>query len=203
MKKNTKLLKLDPEKPDIALIKQTALLIKKGALVVFPTDTVYGLGTNAFNKKAIREIYRIKKRPLNKPVIFLIGRKSDVRDLADSVPKAARKLIKAFWPGPLTLILKSGTSTLGVRMPKNRIALGLIRYSGVPVATTSANISGAKSSLTADFGSHGLRGKVDVIIDGGKAKLGVESTIVDVTVDPPRILRQGYITKNSIKKELR
>ena len=206
-----KILKIDPEKPALAKIKKAAVVIKKGGLVIFPTDTVYGLGTNALLPKAIRKIYKIKKRSLNKPIILLIASKSPVKKLASGISPAAEKLMEKFWPGPLTLIFKAsplgciitgGLSTVSLRMPANKIALGLIREAGVPLATTSANISGESSITGALSASDDIKNKVDLIIDGGKSKLGLESTIVDMTVFPPRLIREGCIKKDKILRLL-
>ncbi|MFH1239317.1 MAG: L-threonylcarbamoyladenylate synthase [bacterium] len=210
MQKN-KILKIDPEKPALAKIKKAAVVIKKGGLVIFPTDTVYGLGTNALLPKAIRKIYKIKKRPLNKPIILLIASKSAVKKLASGISPAAEKLMEKFWPGPLTLIFKTsplgciitgGLSTISLRMPANKIALGLIREAGVPLATTSANISGENSITGALSASDDIKNKVDLIIDGGKSRLGLESTILDMTVFPPRLIREGCIKKDKILRLL-
>ncbi len=200
--KKTKILKINPEKPEESIIKEAAQIIKNGGLVIFPTDTVYGLGANALLPEAVKRIYEIKKRSSNKPIILLLARKNDVKKLGVMISSSAKALMSKFWPGPLTLIFKTQEGTIGLRMPKNKIALELIKKAGIPVATTSANISGKKSVLTASGAIRQLKGKVDLIIDAGKSKLGIESTIVDVTVSPPKILREGYISKKTIWKVL-
>ncbi len=209
--KKNKIIKLDSAKPDMLKIKEAAQIVKNGGLVVFPTDTVYGLGTNALLVKSVRKIYRIKKRELSKPIIFLVAHKDDVKKLVMEIPSFANKLINKFWPGPLTLIFKAnslacmiagGLGTISFRIPNNKIALSLISEAGIPIATTSANISGKKSVTSALSANRQLKDKVDLIIDGGKSRLGIESTIVDVTVFPPQLVREGYITKNKILKIL-
>lgn len=210
MQKN-KILKLDPKKPALAKIKEAAQIIKNGGVVIFPTDTVYGLGTNALLPESVKRIYKIKKRPLHKPLILLIGSKAEVRKLASEISSSAEKLIAKFWPGPLTLIFKAsplgclitgGLGTISLRIPKNKIALALIKEAGVPVATTSANISSENSITNILSTTRTLKNRVDLIIDGGKSRLGIESTIVDVTTFPPQMLREGYIPKNKILKAL-
>lgn len=210
MQKN-KILKLNPKKPALAKIKEAAQIIKNGGVVIFPTDTVYGLGTNALLPESVKRIYKIKKRPLHKPLILLIGSKAEVRKLASEISSSAEKLIAKFWPGPLTLIFKAsplgclitgGLGTISLRIPKNKIALALIKEAGVPVATTSANISSENSITNILSTTRTLKNRVDLIIDGGKSRLGIESTIVDVTTFPPQMLREGYIPKNKILKVL-
>lgn len=200
--KKTKILKINPEKPEPDIIKEAAQIVKNGGLVVFPTDTVYGLGASALLSTSVERIYKIKKRPSNKPIILLIADEADVKKLGIKISSLAQKLIKRFWPGPLTLIFKVKQSTIGLRMPNNKVALELIKEAGMPVATTSANISGRKSVLSAPAAIRQLKGKVDLIIDAGKSKLGIESTIVDVTMSPPKVLREGYISKKMIWKVL-
>jgi L-threonylcarbamoyladenylate synthase len=207
----TKILKLDPKKPILSKIREAAEVIKNGGLVVFPTDTVYGLGTNALLPKAVKNIYRLKKRPANKPIILLVASTKEAGKLAGEISPAAKKLMARFWPGPLTIIFKpsslgslvtGGLKTISLRIPDNKIALGLIKEAGVPLATTSANISGEKSIASALAAGSDIKNKVDIIIDGGKSRLGIESTIVDSTVFPPLLIREGYIKKNQIMKVL-
>jgi L-threonylcarbamoyladenylate synthase len=202
-KKNTLILKSDETQ-----IGST--IIKKGGLVAFPTETVYGLGANALNKRAVSKIFKAKGRPADNPLIVHVSAKTQVSLIALKIPKSAQFLMKKFWPGPLTLIFKKrdivpenvtcNLSTVAIRMPKNRIALDLIKKSGVPIAAPSANISGKPSPTTCMHVIEDLFGKVDAIIDGGKTKIGIESTVLDITKEPAIILRPGGVTREMIEK---
>lgn len=209
----TEILKINPFNIDIEKIKKAANVIIKGGLVAFPTETVYGLGANALNPKACAKIFEVKKRPLNKPLIILIAKKKDIYNLSLDVSKIALKLIQKFWPGPLTLVLKksevvpdvvtAGFTTVGIRMPGSKIALSLIREAGKPVASSSANLSGKRFSVDAQHVLYDLKDKIDMIIDGGDTEIGIESTILDLTCDPPYMLRQGAISIEELKKTIR
>lgn len=187
-------------------------ILRKGGLVAFPTETVYGLGADALNSQAAAKIYAAKGRPSDNPLIVHIARTEDLDELVEEIPEKARILRKAFWPGPLTMIFHKskkvpygttgGLDTVAVRMPNNPIALELIRQSGVSIAAPSANTSGRPSPTTAEHVYEDLQGRVDMIIDGGKVGIGIESTIVDMTVEPPMILRPGYITKEMLEQEI-
>jgi L-threonylcarbamoyladenylate synthase len=191
-------------------IKYAARIIKKGGTVVFPTETVYGLGADAFNKKAVQKIFKAKGRPSDNPLIVHIAEKKDVHKLASVIPPLAKKLMNRFWPGPLTLVLKKKSNvpnsvtgsldTVAVRMPNNKIALSLIKQARTPIAAPSANRSGKPSPTDARHVIHDLYGRVDVIIDGGKTKIGLESTVVDVTGTIPELLRPGGITKEQLER---
>ncbi len=202
--------KVNPKKPEKNKIKRAADLIKKGEIVAFPTETVYGLGADATNTLAIKKIFKAKGRPADNPLIVHIGDREDLKEVAENVPEYAKLLIKKFWPGPLTLVLKkskkisyaatAGGETVGVRMPNSQIARALIRASGSPIAAPSANISTRPSSTTAEHVANDFEGKIPFIIDGGKSKIGVESTVVDCTGTKPVVLRFGAITKLDILK---
>ena len=190
---------------------QTACeILQRGGLVAFPTETVYGLGGDALLPEAAVRIYEAKGRPSDNPLIVHIGSVEALEELAAQVPEKARKLAKAFWPGPLTLILPKGEkvphsttgglNTVAIRMPEHKIALELIRQSGVYVAAPSANASGKPSPTEAWHVKQDLDGKIDMIIDGGKVDIGIESTIVDLTEEIPLILRPGAITKSMMEK---
>lgn len=191
-------------------IKEAEKILKDGGLVAFPTETVYGLGADATNEEACKKIYMAKGRPSDNPLIVHIGRKEDIENLVEDVNDDAKKLTEEFWPGPLTLILKKrpiipdrvsgGLDTVGVRMPNNEVALKLLRETGIPIAAPSANISGKPSPTNAQHVLQDLTGKIDMVIDGGKVNIGIESTIVDLTEDIPKILRPGHITKEMIEK---
>ncbi len=199
--KKTIVLKVDAENPEIEVIRIAADTIKKGGLVAFPTETVYGLGADALNPKAVKALFKAKKRPLDNPPIVHVGHVQDVYRLAREVPPKAEKLMEKFWPGPLTLIFKrseivpdvtvSGLDTVAVRMPRHKVALALIRESGCPIAAPSANLAGRPSPTTANHVLEDLNGRIDVVLDAGPTNIGVESTVLDLTVAPPQILRPG------------
>ena len=183
-------------------------IIRKGGIVAFPTETVYGLGANAYDENAIKKIYEAKGRPSDNPLIVHIAEIEDLEKVAREIPETARKLIDKFAPGPFTLILKkqpdipdtvtAGLDTVGVRIPKDATARAFIRLAGVPIAAPSANISGKPSPTKAEHVIADLNGKVDAIICGSDSEVGVESTIIDVTDEIPTILRPGGITKEDI-----
>lgn len=191
---------------------EAAEYLKAGKLVAFPTETVYGLGGNAFDETAAARIYAAKGRPSDNPLIVHIADVDALKVLASEVPAAAYRLAEAFWPGPLTMILKKsdavpkattgGLDTVAIRMPSDPIAAALIRVSGVYVAAPSANTSGRPSTTKAEHVIEDLSGKIDMIIDGGASKIGLESTIVDLTEEVPLILRPGYITAEDLAEVL-
>ena len=191
-------------------IKRAAAIIKNGGIVAFPTETVYGLGADAFNPQAVEKIFKAKGRPSDNPLIVHIRSCDDLRLVAKNIPAIAGILIKKFWPGALTLILKKkkmipnivsgGLDTVAVRMPNNKTALKLIKQAGVPIAAPSANISGRPSGTNAQTVLEDFGNNIDLILDGGQTKIGVESTVLDLTVKPPTILRQGGVTVEEIRK---
>ena len=182
---------------------QTALeILNNGGIVAFPTDTVYGLGALAFNNSAIESIYKAKDRPLEKAIPILIADINDLEMVASAVPDMARTLASRFWPGPLTCVVPkkqtlplavSATSTVAVRIPDHPDARALLRAAG-PMAVTSANISGYANPTTAQEVYDQLNGRIPLILDGGKTKGGIPSTLVDCTGEQPVILREGSIT---------
>jgi len=206
----TKILEINPQKIDLAKIKIAAEEIKNGSLVAFPTETVYGLGADALNEKAVAKVFQAKERPFNDPLIAHIADIKELYRLSRQVPQVALKLAKAFWPGPLTLVLKkselvsgivtANLDTVAVRMPADNIALKLIREAKTPIAAPSANLFGRTSPTTAQHVDDDLGGKIEMIIDGGRTKVGVESTVLDVTVEPVRVLRAGGISVEKLKK---
>jgi len=183
-------------------------VIRSGGLVAFPTETVYGLGANGLDGEAVSRIFEAKGRPNDNPLILHIAKKSDVKDLWHSVPDTARALMDAFWPGPLTLIytkssivpyeVTGGLDTVAVRMPEHKTALALIRAAGVPIAAPSANLSGKPSPTSAEHVKADMDGRIDVIIDGGPCRFGVESTVLNL-VGVPTILRPGGITREMLQ----
>ncbi len=210
--KGTLWIKVDPQKPQTDAIRIAASIIRKGGLVAFPTETVYGLGANALDSKAVASIFKAKERPSDNPMIVHIANKKDMYRLARSVPRKAEKLAARFWPGPLTVILKrstlvpdvtvAGLDTVAVRMPSNKIALSLIRVSGVPIAAPSANRAGRPSPTTAQHVVDDLAGRIDVLLDGGPTQVGVESTVIDITRRVPQILRPGGTSFEELKAAL-
>lgn len=195
----------DTDQIDEEKLKKAAEILKNGGLVAFPTETVYGLGANALSEDAARKIYAAKGRPSDNPLIAHIADFSGLEPLVAEIPEAAQKLMKAFWPGPLTLIFPKsglvpygttgGLDTVAVRMPSDPVASTLIRMAGVPVAAPSANTSGRPSPTTADHVWQDMNGKIEMIVDGGPVGIGVESTIIDVSGQVPMILRPGAITR--------
>jgi L-threonylcarbamoyladenylate synthase len=195
-------------------ISRALALLKQGALVAFPTDTVYGVGALAFDGKAIESIYVAKDRPLEKAIPILIGDVDELEKVGVDIPETAHELASRFWPGPLTLLVPkradlpesvSATSTVGVRVPDHQSARALLRAAG-PMAVTSANISGAQSPVTAEEVYEQLAGRIPLIIDGGRTPGGVPSTLVDCTTSDLKILREGPITMagllSALKSEL-
>ena len=191
-------------------IRPAAQAIAQGKLIVFPTETVYGLGANALDNEAVESIFKAKGRPSDNPLIVHISEKSQLDGLVQELPPKAEMLMEAFWPGPLTLILRksdqvprgvtAGLDTVGIRMPAHPVALSLIRQSGIPIAAPSANLSGRPSPTQAEHVLTDLNGRVDFIIDGGSCEVGLESTVLDVTVEPPVILRPGGITREMLEE---
>ncbi|MDA3793053.1 MAG: L-threonylcarbamoyladenylate synthase [Elusimicrobia bacterium] len=205
--------KINKDKLSTGLIKKAAKFIKQGKLVAFPTETVYGLGADALNSDAVLKIYEAKKRPRTNPLIVHVASMSDVFQITEEVPDSAIKLMEKFWPGPLTLVMKKsgivpkvvtgGLNTVAVRMPQNSIALELVRQSGRPIAAPSANIFTRTSPTSAQHVIDDLEDKIDVVIDGGSTDVGVESTIIDMTDKPYKILRPGGIPLEELKEVLK
>lgn len=193
-------------------LAEAAAVLKSGGLVAFPTETVYGLGGNALDEDAARKIYAAKGRPSDNPLIAHISCAAELAPLVREIPEAGRKLMEAFWPGPLTMIFPKsskvpygttgGLDTVAVRMPDDPVASRLIALAGVPVAAPSANTSGRPSPTTADHVWQDMNGRIDMIIDGGPVGIGVESTIVDVSSPVPSVLRPGAITMEMLREVL-
>ena len=190
------------------IIGQAGDFLKEGGLVAFPTETVYGLGADALNKTASTKIYAAKGRPSDNPLIVHITNMGALDKIADIIPEVAYKVADACWPGPLTMIFQKteevpyettgGLDTVAVRMPSNEIARALIDAGGGYIAAPSANTSGRPSPTKAEHVEEDLSGKIEMILDGGAVDIGVESTILDMTVTPPMILRPGAITKEML-----
>jgi len=211
--KGTLWLKVNVEKPETGKIRIAAKAIKNGGLVAFPTETVYGLGADALNPKAVAKIFKAKKRPPDNPIIVHVADKKDAYKLAREIPSSAEKLIAQFWPGPLTLILKrsslvpditvAGLDTIAIRMPSSKVALALIKESGAPIAAPSANLAGKPSPTEAQHVMNDLAGRIAVVLDAGSTKIGVESTVVDMTAPTPQVLRPGGTPFERLKSALR
>ena len=194
------------------MLEQASEFIKQGKIVVFPTETVYGIGTNGLDENAVRKLYEVKKRPANKPISLLVSNMEMVKSIAKDISEIEYKIMKKFFPGPLTIILKkkdivpdivtAGQDTVGVRMPSGKIARRLVELSGVPIAAPSANISGEPSGTNLLEIKKHFEENVDFYIDGGNSELGISSTIVQVIDGKPKILRQGSITLEQIEKEI-
>jgi len=209
----TEIIKINPKKPEKIKIKRAAEVLRNGGLVAFPTETVYGLGANALDEKAVENIFKAKGRPSDNPLIVHIASKEDIHIVGKYITKNTEKLMKRFWPGPLSIIVKKkdivpniisgGLDTVAVRMPDNKIALALIKEAGVPVAAPSANLSGKPSPTNSKHVINDLKGKVDVIIEGPRTVIGLESTVIDVSSQPATILRPGKITLEDIRKVIK
>lgn len=190
-------------------VKEASKILREGGVIAFPTETVYGLGADAFNAAAVSRIFEIKNRPLYDPLIIHIGETGDLEKVCVEIPELAYRLIERFWPGPLTLVLRkkkevpelvtSGLENAAVRMPAHEAALALIREAGTPLAAPSANPFGYISPTTALHVAEQLGGKVDMILDGGPCRVGVESTVLDLTESVPVILRSGGIAAEEIE----
>lgn len=202
--KGTRIVTVSPDNPESEAIEAAATVLRTGGLAAFPTETVYGLGADATRPESVLSIFRAKGRPADNPLIVHIAEFGDLDPLVSDVPPSAKLLRELFWPGPLTLVLPksdlipdvvtAGLPTVAVRMPSHPVALALIRRAGVPVAAPSANVSGRPSPTSAAHVIDDLAGRVDLIIDGGDTDVGVESTVLDLTTDPPTLLRPGGVT---------
>ena len=207
---DTKVILLEENNLEEELINQAGEILQKGGLVAFPTETVYGLGADATNPEAVKKIFEAKGRPQDNPLIIHVASFDNLEEYVTEISILAKKIMNKFWPGPLTIILNksdkipaitsAGLNSVGVRMPSNIIARKLIAAAGVPIAAPSANISGRPSPTEVQRCIEDLMGKVDCILGGGKCEVGLESTIIDCSVDPPCILRPGAITLDMLKE---
>lgn len=207
---NTIIRRLEKNKLNTEIIAQAGEILKSGGLVAFPTETVYGLGADALNEQAAKKIYAAKGRPSDNPLIVHITNMNALDKITEEIPETARKIADAYWPGPLTMIFQKsavvplgttgGLDTVAVRMPSHEIAREVIDAGGGYIAAPSANTSGRPSPTTAQHVVEDLMGRVDMILDGGAVDIGVESTILDMTVKPPMILRPGAVTKEMLEE---
>ena len=208
----TKVITIDHKSMDEAVLQEAGTIIKNGGLVAFPTETVYGLGGDALNKESSRKIYAAKGRPSDNPLIVHICSMEALQPIVEEVPEEVERLAEAFWPGPLTIIMKKSTlvpkettgglDTVAVRMPSHPVALKFIEYAGGYVAAPSANVSGRPSPTKAKYVIEDMSGRIEMILDGDGIDIGLESTIIDMTGDIPMILRPGYITQEMLEKVL-
>ena len=208
----TQVIRVEPIHPDRKVIEIAAQAIRDGKLVAFPTETVYGLGANAFDAQAVQRIFTAKGRPLADPLIVHIAKKEDLTWVAKDIPPIAWRLGEKFWPGALTLVLPkteliplentAGLSTVAVRVPAHPVALALLEGSQVPIAAPSANRFGHTSPTTAQHVFDDLAGEIDIILDGGATMIGVESTVLDITCQPAQILRPGGVTLEQLQAVL-
>ncbi len=206
----TRRYRVHPTAPDRDMIQAAGEVIRRGGLVAFPTETVYGLGANAWDEAAVSKIFRAKRRPANDPLIVHIAQQSQLAEIALDIPDIASTLSQRFWPGALTVILKkqtrippnvtAGLDTIAVRMPDHPVALALLRAAAVPIAAPSANQFSRPSPTTAGHVMDDLKGHVDVLLDGGSASIGVESTILSLVEDVPRVLRPGGVSLEALRQ---
>lgn len=207
-----KIVRVDPQRPDPAVVKEAVEVIQTGSLVVFPTDTLYGLGADALNEEAINRVYEVKGRDFTRPLLIFIGKKEQLQSLVTFIPPPAQRLIEAFWPGPLTLVLHSssvlpplllgGSSRVGIRLPASSLIRQIVLEAGAPITGTSANPSGRPTPSTAQEIQKELGGAVDLILDGGPCISERGSTLLDVTSIPPLLLREGELSAAVIEKEI-
>ena len=195
----TEIFKIDPDDPDVKIIDRCARIIVKGGLVAFPTETVYGLGASALDEDAVDRIYKVKNRPRTKPLAIQVADIKTIEKMGYRLTPAAMALASVFWPGPLTMVLEDASGRkMGFRMPAHKVALGLLKKTGLPIAVPSANLSGEPPAKNARDVRKSFDGKIEAILDGGEAYIGVESTVVDLAGDEPKILREGAISRERI-----
>lgn len=198
-----KIVNIDPEKPQKEVIAEAVHIIKNGGVVAFPTRSLYGLGVDALNPKAVQKIFKIKQRPLEKPILVLINDRETINIFAREIPSSANRIINQFWPGNVTIILEArsnlpseltaGTGKIGVRLPQHPVASALVKQFGSPITGTSANISGKQGCFRVSDLDGEVTSKLDFILDAGALKEGKGSTIVDATTHPPKVLREGEL----------
>ena len=208
----TEVLHVDPARPDTRQIARAAACLRAGGLVAFPTETVYGLGAHALDRAAVRRIFEAKDRPANDPLIVHVSGIGDLPPLVTHVPDTARELASHFWPGPLTLVLRrssavpddvtAGLDTVAIRVPAHPVAGALLEAARIPVAAPSANLFSRPSPTKAAHVLDDLEGRIDMVIDAGPTAHGIESTVLDLTVDPPVVLRPGAVSLEQLRQIL-
>ena len=208
MKASNKVRKINCANPETGIIAEAASIIRDGGVVVFPTRSLYGLGANAFNAKAVNRIFHIKQRPVNKPILVLIKDKDELDRLAAIIPPAATAIMERFWPGRVSIVfqvkeglsanLTAGTNKIGIRLPGHNIAYKLVKAADGPITGTSANLSGSAGCFQINDLDEKIVDSVDLILDAGPLKGGIGSTVVDVTGDTPLILRQGELSQKDV-----
>jgi L-threonylcarbamoyladenylate synthase len=204
----TQLIKVNPNRPALSTLKKTADIIRSGGLVVIPTETVYGLICDATNQEAVKKLFQIKKRPLTQPLSIAVSKSSEIKKYTIDYTNKAKKLTRKFLPGPLTIVLKKSSlipdivtadrNDVGIRIPDSKIVLKLIELVQKPIVIPSANIHNQPSPTTAQQAIKHLNGKVDLILDGGKTKYGIESTVVSLVSKEIKVLRKGAISTKEI-----
>ena len=196
----TEVIKVDPEDIDLEKIKQAAGMIKGGGIVAFPTETVYGLAADSSNREAVNRIFKLKGRAKDKPLTVQIEDVTYLEKLDCDIPAFAYQLMSKFWPGPLTLVFKKAkeAGTIGVRIPDNKIARSLIKESQMPLVVPSANLSGQPAAKTVEEVLQTFDGRIEMVVDGGKVELGIASTVIDLSISPFKILREGAVCRKDI-----
>jgi L-threonylcarbamoyladenylate synthase len=209
----TRVLSVNPTQPEAEHIRQASEVLARGGLVAFPTDTLYALGANALNPQAIERLLTVKGRHHGKPLSVLLPAAAQANELAADLPGPVRRVMEAFWPGPLTIvvrastkvpsILAAATGTVGLRVPAGPVAQGLLAAFGGPIIGTSANKSGGADPADARAVQKAIGGQIDLILDGGRVALGIPSTVIDCTSEPARILREGSIPRSQLEGRIR
>jgi L-threonylcarbamoyladenylate synthase len=210
--RETRVLQVDPQHPDMAIIRDAAAVLALGGLVAFPTETVYGLGAHALDDAAIADLFEAKGRPPTDPIIVHLAARAELESVAREIPARVEALAERFWPGPLTIILRkkphvsnaltAGLDTVGIRVPAHPVAQALLRASEVPIAAPSANRFSRPSPTEAEHVLQDLRGAIDIVVDGGPTMIGVESTVLDLTVSPPLVRRPGGVSMEALRDVL-
>lgn len=195
----TPILTIDPRDPRMQDIQSAGDSLAQGGLVILPTETVYGIACSMRDKKAVQRLYEVKQRPKDKPFAILLSEKDIAEELASDIPVCAYKLMRAFWPGPLTIVFKSGQGTVGMRMPDHSVTLRILTVAGVPVLCPSANLAGKPAPVTVKDALSDLDGLADLAVDAGPCRVGIESSVVDVTASAVLVLREGAVTAKEIE----
>lgn len=205
---DSKILRVDPEGNPRAHLVKAAEIVRRGGVIAYPTDTFYGLGANPFNEEAIKRIFKIKGREETKPLLLLIAYRKEVKDLTRVVKPIAKQLMRHYWPGPLTMIFEASASLpplllgnsgkVGLRLPNNKLVSRLIRLVGYPLTASSANKSGKRNPLSAADVLNSLGDEIELILDGGPSSTALPSTVIDVSLFPPLLIREGVISFSEV-----